>query len=222
MSCFGIAYMQIPNQKSIFFYCTQASQVNIAAKLSAYFLCHYKVLDAIPEYVSCLWWKFKNQSDVNVIRKTILVWFINGMMLTIDSANAVHITVHEMALFLRGKRSELIHHPFFSQLWMAVTLCVHAGKYVNSWVPAQVSGSWQEVGWLLALALFQSQRTTLLPALPGLCFFFSYVWAELIKYSPKPEHTRNPVGHSLAGWSPGDALWGQEAAGGAVEEANQG
>lgn len=37
------------------------------------------------------------------------------MVLTIDSANAVHITGHEMALFLREKRSELIRH-LFSQL----------------------------------------------------------------------------------------------------------
>lgn len=72
----------------------------------------------------CLWWKFKNQSDVNVIRKTILVWFINRMMLTIDSAKAAHVAVHEMALFLRGERSELI---FSSFEWLSHCVCMQAG-----------------------------------------------------------------------------------------------
>lgn len=125
-------------------------------------------------------------------------------MATVDSANTVHITVHEMALFLRGKRSELICHLLFECL----SLCVHAGRCVNTRVPAQVSGSWQEVGWLLAFALLQ--RTTLLPAVPELCFFYDCVWAELIRYSPKPEHRWNPVGHSLAGWSPGNAAQGEQ------------
>lgn len=53
-------------------------------------------------------------------------------MLTIDSANAVHITVHEMALFLRGKKSELIHHPFFSSFeWLSHCMCMQAGMWTR-------------------------------------------------------------------------------------------
>lgn len=39
---------------AFFFYCTPATKVNIAAKISAYFLRHQRVLDVIPEYVPCL------------------------------------------------------------------------------------------------------------------------------------------------------------------------
>lgn len=50
-------------------------------------------------------------------------------------------------------------------------------------------------------------------------FFLLLCLGRLIICSPKPEHRRNPVGHSLAGWSPEDAVWGRAAAGGAMQEA---
>lgn len=106
------------------------------------------------------------------------------MVLTIDSAKAVHVTVHEMALFLRGKRSELICHFFFPAPSGCHTVCA-CSQVCAHVVPAQESGSWQEVGWLLAFALFHSQRIMLSPTVPELCFSFYCVWAEPIRYSPK-------------------------------------
>lgn len=206
-------------KRLFFFYCTPATKVNIAAKISAYFLRHQRVLDVIPEYVPCLWWKFKKPSDVNVIRKTILFRFIKRMNLTIDSVDVGPRTVHKMVLFLRGKQSEPatpIHHLFL-WLWTAV---MHAGMWTPGCVLSSqgVARRW-DGSWLMAFALFQTQRTTPMPTALELSFSYCCIWAVPARHSQKTEHRRNPAGYSLAGRGSGHATRCRAKAGGAMQEA---
>lgn len=143
------------------------------------------------------------------------------MNLTIDSVDVGPRTVHKMVLFLRAKQSEPatpIHHLFL-RLRMAVTLRVHAGGDVNAWVRAQLSGGRPAVGWLMAFALFQTQRTTPMPAALELSFSYCCIWAVPARHSPKTERRRNPAGYSLAGRGSGHATQCRAKAGGAMQEA---